>query len=58
MESTPVNMGKIKRIITNVHLDASDTYAYCSTRTGDILEVCIYIIYIYIYIYIYNIRST
>jgi WD40 repeat protein len=32
-------MGHIKRFITCIRIDATDTYAYCGTRTGDILEI-------------------
>jgi WD40 repeat protein len=32
-------MGHIKRFITCIRIDASDTFAYCGTRTGDILEI-------------------
>ena len=32
-------MGHIKRFINCVRIDASDTFAYCGTRTGDILEI-------------------
>lgn len=34
-------MGHIKRFIYCVSIDATDTYAYCGTRTGDILEIFI-----------------
>jgi len=36
---TNVNMGQMKRVTTNVLLDAEDKFAYCGTQTGDILEV-------------------
>jgi hypothetical protein len=32
-------MGHIKRFINCVSIDPTDTYAYCGTRTGDILEI-------------------
>jgi hypothetical protein len=32
-------MGHIKRFITCIKIDPSDTFAYCGTRTGDILEI-------------------
>jgi WD40 repeat protein len=32
-------LGHIKRFINCVKIDASDTFAYCGTRTGDILEI-------------------
>lgn len=34
-------LGHIKRFITCISIDLSDTYAYCGTRTGDILEIFI-----------------
>jgi len=36
---TNVNMGQMKRVCTNVLLDAEDKFAYCGTQTGDILEI-------------------
>lgn len=35
------SMGHIKRFINCVRIDPSDTFAYCGTRTGDILEIFI-----------------
>jgi|LauGreDrversion4_2_1035121.scaffolds.fasta_scaffold69872_3 hypothetical protein len=32
-------MGHIKRFINCIKIDATDSYAYCGTRTGDILEI-------------------
>lgn len=32
-------MGKIKRYITCVSIDPIDEYAYCGTRSGDVMEV-------------------
>ena len=32
-------MGKIKRYITCVSVDLIDEFAYCGTRSGDVLEV-------------------
>jgi cilia- and flagella-associated protein 52 len=32
-------MGHIKRFINCIKIDASDSFAYCGTRTGDILEI-------------------
>lgn len=34
-------LGHIKRLITCIKIDPSDTFAYCGTRTGDILEIFI-----------------
>ena len=34
-------MGHIKRYITCVAIDHNDTFAYCGTRTGDLLEISI-----------------
>ena len=31
----------MKRFINCLTIDASDTYAYCGTRTGDLLEIFI-----------------
>jgi hypothetical protein len=33
------SMGHIKRYINCIRIDPSDTFAYCGTRTGDILEI-------------------
>jgi WD40 repeat protein len=33
------NMGNIKRNYTSLMIEPSDTYAYCGTKTGDIIEV-------------------
>lgn len=35
------SMGHVKRYINCVKIDPSDTFAYCGTRTGDILEIFI-----------------
>jgi hypothetical protein len=32
-------MGNIRRFINCIKIDPSDTFAYCGTRTGDILEI-------------------
>jgi hypothetical protein len=32
-------MGHMKRYITCVSVDSSDDFAYCGTRSGDILEI-------------------
>jgi hypothetical protein len=34
-------MGHIKRFINCIKIDSSDNFAYCGTRTGDILEIFI-----------------
>lgn len=34
-------LGHIKRFINCVSIDSTDTFAYCGTRTGDILEIFI-----------------
>lgn len=34
-----MNLGNLKRQITNVVIDPTDQFAYCATKTGDILEV-------------------
>jgi len=39
MRSVDCSMGHIKRYINCVSVDPSDTYGYCGTRTGDILEI-------------------
>jgi cilia- and flagella-associated protein 52 len=36
---TEVNLGSMKRQLTNVIIDPTDTYAYCGTKTGDLLEI-------------------
>lgn len=36
---TEVNLGSMKRQLTNAIIDPTDTYAYCCTKTGDILEI-------------------
>lgn len=33
------SMGHVKRYINCVKIDQTDTFAYCGTRTGDILEI-------------------
>ena len=37
--SVECNMGNIKRNFTCLMIDPSDSYAYCGTKTGDIIEV-------------------
>ena len=39
MSSTDMAIGHLKRFINCVTVDPSDTFAYCGTRTGDLLEV-------------------
>lgn len=34
-------LGHVKRFINCLTIDDSDTYAYCGTRTGDLLEIYI-----------------
>jgi hypothetical protein len=34
-------MGHVKRFLTCLRIDPSDTYLYCGTRTGDLLEIMI-----------------
>lgn len=36
---TEVNLGSLKRQLTNVIIDSTDTMAYACTKTGDILEI-------------------
>jgi hypothetical protein len=36
---TEINLGSMKRQITNVIIDPTDTVAYGCTKTGDILEI-------------------
>ena len=36
---TSINLGNLKRQITNVVIDPTDSFAYVGTRTGDILEL-------------------
>lgn len=33
------HLGQLKRIITSVYLDERDQYMYCSTKSGDLLQV-------------------
>jgi WD40 repeat protein len=39
LRPTPVKLGQIKRVTTNVVLNHDDTFVYCGTETGDFLEV-------------------
>eukprot|EP01017_Pseudomicrothorax_dubius_P022597 TRINITY_DN24442_c0_g1_i2.p1 TRINITY_DN24442_c0_g1~~TRINITY_DN24442_c0_g1_i2.p1 ORF type:complete len:630 (+),score=166.17 TRINITY_DN24442_c0_g1_i2:175-2064(+) len=34
-----VNFGNLKRNFTSIAIDASDSFAYCGTKTGDVLEI-------------------
>ena len=36
---TLVNLGNLKRTILNLIIDPTDSFAYCGTRTGDLLEI-------------------
>ena len=36
---TLVNLGNLKRTILNLVIDPTDSFAYCGTRTGDLLEI-------------------
>ena len=38
---TDCQMGHVKRFINCFTIDQSDTFAYCGTRTGDVLEIYI-----------------
>lgn len=39
IQSLDVNFGNIKRQYTCVAIDASDSYCYCGTKTGDVFEI-------------------
>ena len=39
IESTSCTIRNVKRQITNVIVDPSDSFVYCTTKTGDILEI-------------------
>jgi len=39
LRPTPVNMGQLKRVTTNVLMDKDDQFLYCGTATGDVLVV-------------------
>jgi len=41
LRPTIVNLGQLKRVTTNVLMDANDEYCYCGTTTGDILQVAL-----------------
>mmetsp|Transcript_110188 Transcript_110188/g.351186 ORF Transcript_110188/g.351186 Transcript_110188/m.351186 type:complete len:620 (+) Transcript_110188:87-1946(+) len=41
LRPTPVNLGQLKRVTTNVLIDANDEFCYCGTSTGDILQVAL-----------------
>lgn len=34
-------LGHVKRFITCLRMDASDTFLYCGTRTGDVMEIAV-----------------
>lgn len=37
--STPCSLGNIKRQIINVIINSTDSFAYCTTKSGDLLEI-------------------
>ncbi len=39
LRPTEATLGTLKRVFRTVSIDASDTYAYCGTTTGDVLQV-------------------
>lgn len=39
LRPTPANCGQIKRVTTNLVINEDDTFVYCGTSTGDLLEV-------------------
>jgi len=39
LRPTAANLGQTKRVTTNVLLDPEDTFVYCGTSSGDLLEV-------------------
>merc|ERR1712118_515843 len=39
LRPTQVNVGQLKRVVTNILLDAEDTTAYCGSQSGDLLEI-------------------
>lgn len=39
LRPTEATLGTLKRVFKTVSIDASDTYAYCGTTTGDVLQV-------------------
>eukprot|EP00357_Protocruzia_adherens_P026776 CAMPEP_0115010388 /NCGR_PEP_ID=MMETSP0216-20121206/23287_1 /TAXON_ID=223996 /ORGANISM="Protocruzia adherens, Strain Boccale" /LENGTH=624 /DNA_ID=CAMNT_0002378595 /DNA_START=28 /DNA_END=1902 /DNA_ORIENTATION=- len=41
LQPLQVNLGQMKRQIVNVAIDPSDTYAYCGTKTGDVMEISV-----------------
>mmetsp|Transcript_41551 Transcript_41551/g.88542 ORF Transcript_41551/g.88542 Transcript_41551/m.88542 type:complete len:621 (-) Transcript_41551:103-1965(-) len=41
LRPTEVKLGQMKRITTNVLIDANDCFCYCGTTTGDILQVAL-----------------
>jgi len=41
LRPTSVNLGKLKRVTTNVLVDFEDQMCYCSTTTGDIMQVAL-----------------
>jgi WD40 repeat protein len=39
LRPTQVNVGQLKRVVTNILLDAEDQTAYCGSQSGDLLEI-------------------
>jgi len=39
LRATPVNLGQLKRVTTNVLISEDDQLVYCGTATGDLLQV-------------------
>lgn len=39
LKPADVNLGQLRRIINCVHIDEEDTYLYCGTTSGDLLQV-------------------
>jgi len=39
LRAKQAELGQIKRVTTNVLINADDTFAYCGTQTGDLLEI-------------------
>lgn len=41
LRPTEATLGTLKRVFKTVSIDASDTYAYCGTTTGDVLQIAL-----------------
>lgn len=39
LRPTPVNVGQMKRVTTNIEIDKTDSFCYCGSSTGDVLEI-------------------